>query len=106
MAGNKHVERKGIIIFNFHSELDIRGDVIKMGMKGRSTIFPNDKSVVNKPKPEVGFEMPIIKSYGLKVFHKDVKLSEKGALQTKIIILKNEFYKYIFFFYFQLFMIN
>jgi hypothetical protein len=47
----------------FHSELDVRGNVIKMveerdqvGMAMR----PNDKCVIYKPKPTFGFEMKVV----------------------------------------------
>ena len=35
-------------------------------------VFPNEKGVINRPKPTFGFEMPRFESSGFKLFHKYV----------------------------------
>jgi hypothetical protein len=61
---NKDIQKgEGVVLLGFHSELDVRGKVVKVVKKGDKVgvaMRPNNKSVIYKPKPTFGFEMEVV----------------------------------------------
>jgi hypothetical protein len=62
--GDKNIQRgKHVILLDFHSKFDVRGNTIKMVKerdKSRMTMGPNNKGVIYKWKLALVFEMKAV----------------------------------------------